>query len=131
MKLQLDNTLRLLEDAYPTKLRGLLSRLYAGSNISAENLRELIGLFSGQVFEADHGGEDVIGRVYEYFIGEFASSEGKRGGEFFTPSSIVRTLVAMLEPNRGKVFDRLRDVMTFADSRRRAAATVMYMPVAA
>jgi type I restriction enzyme M protein len=57
------------------------------------------------VFRADHGGEDLIGRVYEYFIGEFASSEGKRGGEYFTPVSIVRTLVAMLEPDRGVVFD--------------------------
>ena len=57
------------------------------------------------MFKVDHGGEDVIGRVYEYFIGEFASSEGKRGGEFFTPVSIVRTLVAMLEPVKGTVYD--------------------------
>jgi type I restriction enzyme M protein len=57
------------------------------------------------VFTLDHGGEDLIGRVYEYFIGEFASSEGKRGGEYFTPVSIVQTLVAMLEPTKGVVFD--------------------------
>ena len=65
----------------------------------------LINLFSKDVFKQDHGGEDLIGRVYEYFIGEFASSEGKRGGEYFTPVSIVRTLVAMLEPSSGVVFD--------------------------
>jgi type I restriction enzyme M protein len=57
------------------------------------------------VFKQDHGGLDLIGRVYEYFIGEFASSEGKRGGEYFTPQSIVKTLVAMLEPTQGIVFD--------------------------
>ncbi len=57
------------------------------------------------MFRLYRDGEDLIGRVYEYFIGEFASSEGKRGGEYFTPSCIVRTLVAMLEPNRGLVFD--------------------------
>ena len=64
-------------------------------------MRGLINLFSKDIFEADHGGDDLIGRVYEYFIGEFASSEGKRGGEYFTPISIVKTLVAMLEPDKG------------------------------
>jgi type I restriction enzyme M protein len=73
--------------------------------MSAESLRGLINLFSKEVFTLDHGGEDLIGRVYEYFIGEFASSEGKRGGEYFTPESIVKTLVAMLEPTKGVVFD--------------------------
>ena len=68
-------------------------------------MRGLINLFSKDIFEADHGGDDLIGRVYEYFIGEFASSEGKRGGEYFTPVSIVKTLVAMLEPEKGVVFD--------------------------
>ena len=65
----------------------------------------LINLFSKDIFKQEHGGEDVIGRVYEYFIGEFASSEGKRGGEYFTPASIVRVLVAMLEPKEGVVYD--------------------------
>jgi len=105
VKVQMDKVLKLLEDTYPEKLRGLLPPIYAGSNLDPENLRGLINLFSKEVFEADQGGEDVIGRVYEYFIGEFASSEGKRGGEYFTPSSIVKTLVAMLEPQRGKVLD--------------------------
>ncbi len=65
----------------------------------------LINLFSKDIFKQDHGGEDLVGRVYEYFIGEFANSEGKRGGEYFTPVSIVRTLVAMLEPEGGVVYD--------------------------
>lgn len=105
IKVRLDNILELLEKTYPDKLRGLLPRIYAGSNLERESVTGLINLFSKDVFRQDHGGEDLIGRVYEYFIGEFASSEGKRGGEYFTPGSIVRTLVAMLEPNRGVVFD--------------------------
>lgn len=105
IKVRLDKVLEVLERKYPDKLRGLLPSIYAGSNMSAENLRGLINLFSKDVFTLDHGGEDLIGRVYEYFIGEFASSEGKRGGEYFTPASIVKTLVAMLEPSSGVVFD--------------------------
>jgi type I restriction enzyme M protein len=104
VKVELDRILKVMEDAYPERLRGLLPPIYGGSNMDAHDLRALIDLFSKDVFKDGHG-EDVIGRVYEYFIGEFASSEGKRGGEFFTPSSIVRTLVALLEPESGSVYD--------------------------
>lgn len=105
IKLYLDTALEALEKAYPVRLHGLLPRIYAGSNLDAENVRGLIGIFAKDVFKQDHNGEDLVGRVYEYFIGEFANSEGKRGGEYFTPASIVRTLVAMLEPEEGIVFD--------------------------
>lgn len=105
IKVILDDALEALEKAYPDKLRGLLPRVFAGSNLSRENATGLINLFSKDIFKQDHGGEDTIGRVYEYFIGEFANSEGKRGGEYFTPASIVRTLVAVLEPTEGVVFD--------------------------
>ena len=105
IKTRLDDILELLEKEYPDKLRGLLPRIYAGSNLARENVTGLINLFSKDIFKEDHAGEDLIGRVYEYFIGEFASSEGKRGGEYFTPASIVRLLVAMLEPTKGVVFD--------------------------
>jgi type I restriction enzyme M protein len=101
----LDEALELLEKTYPKQLKGLLPPIYAGSNLDNESVAGLINLFSKDVFEQDHNGEDLIGRVYEYFIGEFANSEGKRGGEYFTPVSIVRTLVAMLEPQEGVVFD--------------------------
>jgi type I restriction enzyme M protein len=104
IKVRLDDILELLENTYP-ELKGLLPRIYAGSNLERENVTGLINLFSKDIFERDYGSEDLIGRVYEYFIGEFASSEGKRGGEYFTPSSIVRLLVAMLEPQEGTVFD--------------------------
>lgn len=105
IKIILDDALQLLEDTYPEKLKGLLPRIYAGSNMSREGVTGLINLFSKDIFKQEHNGEDVIGRVYEYFIGEFASSEGKRGGEYFTPASIVRVLVAMLEPKEGVVYD--------------------------
>ncbi len=105
IKLKVDAALELLEQTYPDQLRGLLPKVFARSNMAAEDLGQLIAIFSKDVFREDHGGEDLIGRVYEYFIGEFASAEGKRGGEYFTPGSIVRTLVAMLEPTEGVVFD--------------------------
>lgn len=101
----LDDALEALEVAYPDKLRGLLPRIYAGSNLDRESVTSLINLFSRDIFRQSHGGLDLLGHVYEYFIGEFASSEGKRGGEYFTPLSIVRTLVAMLEPREGTVLD--------------------------
>ena len=104
VKLRLDHILALLEKTFP-KLKGLLPAIYAGSNLDKENIAGLINLFSKDIFRFETGGIDRLGQVYEYFIGEFASSEGKRGGEYFTPESIVKLLVAMLEPVEGKVFD--------------------------
>src|ERR1051326_2719896 len=104
IKIRLDKILELLETTFP-KLKGLLPPIYAGSNLDKENIAGLINLFSKDIFKSTVGGIDMLGRVYEYFIGEFASSEGKRGGEYFTPVSIVKLLVAMLEPTEGKVFD--------------------------
>jgi type I restriction enzyme M protein len=105
IKIKIDTALEALEDAYPQKLKGLLPRIFAGSNLARVNVTGLINLFSKEIFSADHGGADMLGKVYEYFIGGFADSEGRRGGEYFTPVSIVKTLVAMLEPERGVVFD--------------------------
>src|SRR5437667_3243035 len=104
VKIKLDNILALLEKTFP-KLKGLLPPIYARSNLDKESVAGLINLFSKDIFRLETGGVDMLGRVYEYFIGEFANSEGKRGGEYFTPQSIVQTLVAMLEPTEGKVFD--------------------------
>lgn len=105
IKIKLDHAMELLEKTYP-ELRGILPKIYAGSNLSRENVSSLINLFSSDKFAADAGREsDLLGRVYEYFITNFASTEGIRGGEFFTPRSIVKLLVAMMEPKEGKVFD--------------------------
>jgi len=105
IKLQLDRAMELLEQTYP-ELRGVLSKIYTNSNLSRENVAGLINLFARDVFKVDAGREsDVLGRVYEYFITNFASTEGTRGGEFFTPRSVVKLLVEMMEPLEGKIFD--------------------------
>ncbi|MBA2876370.1 type I restriction-modification system subunit M [Thermaerobacillus caldiproteolyticus] len=101
----LDNAMKRLEEENP-ELEGMLPRIYQGSNLPAENVAGLIEIFSRDVFSANtQESVDILGRTYEYFISSFASSEGNRGGEFFTPSSIVKLLVAMLEPKSGIVFD--------------------------
>ena len=106
IKVKVDRAMELLEERYD-ELEGVLPSMYAGSNLSRENLTNLINLFSRDVFTGQGKQQaDVLGRVYEYFITNFADTEGNRGGEFFTPRSVVQTLVAMLEPEDGsKIFD--------------------------
>lgn len=87
-------------------LKGVLPKDYARPALNAVMLGELIDLISNialgqQRIEA----RDVLGRVYEYFLGQFAGSEGKRGGEFYTPRSVVRVMVEMIEPYKGRVYD--------------------------
>jgi type I restriction enzyme M protein len=104
IKLRVDTAMRLLEESHP-KLRGVLPRnLYANSNLTNDQMAGLINLFSKEKF-AQENGADLLGRTYEYFISNFASTEGNRGGEFFTASSVVKLLVAMLQPYAGRVFD--------------------------
>ena len=94
-------------------LKGVLPKEYARPALSAVMLSELIDLISGIALgEGKDKSRDVLGRVYEYFLGQFAGSEGKRGGEFYTPRSVVRTMVEMLEPFpdptrgiKGRVYD--------------------------
>ena len=87
-------------------LKGVLPKDYARPGLNAVMLGELIDLVSGIGFRDDADrSRDVLGRVYEYFLGQFAGSEGKRGGEFYTPRSVVRTMVEMLEPYKGRVYD--------------------------
>ena len=106
IKVKVDRAMELLEERYD-ELEGVLPSMYAGSNLSRENLTNLINLFSRDVFTGQGKQQaDVLGRVYEYFITNFADTEGNRGGEFFTPRSVVQTLVAMLEPeDSSKIFD--------------------------
>jgi type I restriction enzyme M protein len=88
-------------------LRGTLPRIYNRDNIDQRRLGELVDLFNSAKFshQADKGSRDLLGEIYEYFLGAFASAEGKRGGEFFTPPSVVKTIVEVLEPDRGRVYD--------------------------
>ncbi|WP_439492010.1 type I restriction-modification system subunit M [Bosea sp. (in: a-proteobacteria)] len=87
-------------------LKGVLPKDYARPALNAVMLGELIDLISGIALGQEKGeARDVLGRVYEYFLGQFAGSEGKRGGEFYTPRSVVRVMVEMIEPYKGRVYD--------------------------
>jgi type I restriction enzyme M protein len=87
-------------------LKGVLPKDYARPALNAVMLGELIDLISGIALGQGKGeARDVLGRVYEYFLGQFAGSEGKRGGEFYTPRSVVRVMVEMIEPYKGRVYD--------------------------
>ncbi|SED72188.1 type I restriction-modification system subunit M [Bradyrhizobium erythrophlei] len=87
-------------------LKGVLPKDYARPALNAVMLGELIDLISSIALGQEKGeARDVLGRTYEYFLGQFAGSEGKRGGEFYTPRSVVRVMVEMIEPYKGRVYD--------------------------
>lgn len=105
LKVILDTAMKKIEEEN-AELVGVLPRIYQSTNLPTENLAALIEIFSRDAFSSSNEGSvDVLGRVFEYFIGNFASSEGSRGGVFFTPSSIVELLVEMLEPLSGTILD--------------------------
>lgn len=103
----LDNAMELIEKDNPVQLENVLPRVYTKTNLDHTVLGELVNIFSKISFDHDFDREkDILGRIYEYFLGQFASAEGKRGGEFFTPRSIVKLLVEILEPyENARVFD--------------------------
>lgn len=86
-------------------LRGVLPKDYARPALDKTRLGETIDLFSFKIGDKESRSKDMLGRVYEYFLSKFASAEGKNGGEFYTPSSVVKLLVQMLEPYKGRVYD--------------------------
>lgn len=101
----IDHAMDLVEADNP-QLKGVLPKSFARAEIDKRLLGELVDLISTIGFtKVDHGADDVLGRVYEYFLGQFASSEGKRAGEYYTPRSVVRLLVEMLEPYHGRIYD--------------------------
>jgi type I restriction enzyme M protein len=102
---RIDDALSVIEVENP-KLKGILDKRYARAQLPDGKLGELVDLVSQIGFGVDaSSARDVLGQVYEYFLGMFASAEGKRGGQFYTPASIVKTLVAVLAPHHGKVYD--------------------------
>jgi type I restriction enzyme M protein len=102
----IDDAIDAVVNANPS-LKGTLQRRYNRDNIEQRRLGELIDLFNSARFsrQGEHRARDLMGEVYEYYLGEFARAEGKRGGEFFTPPSVVKVLVEVLEPNSGRVYD--------------------------
>lgn len=99
----IDDAMDAIERDNPT-LKGVLPKNYAREALDKRRLGELIDLFSSLTLHGENA-KDLLGQVYEYFMGLFADSEGKHGGEFYTPRSIVKLLVEMLEPYRGRVYD--------------------------
>lgn len=89
-----------------SSLKDVLPKVYARGNLDPTSLGELIDLISNVALgDAKARSADVLGHVFEYFLGEFALAEGKKGGQFYTPRSVVELLVEMLEPYKGRVFD--------------------------
>ena len=103
--LTVDQAMAAIERDNPA-IADVLPRDYARPALDKRRLGQLIDLVSNiQVGDEDARSRDVLGRVYEYFLSQFASAEGKKGGEFYTPRCVVKVLVEMLEPYRGRVYD--------------------------
>ncbi|GEO02019.1 DNA methyltransferase [Novosphingobium sediminis] len=102
----IDNAMEAIEQANIKVLKDVLPKNYSRPQLDKTMLGELIDLFSKVDMRGDHGqARDRLGRAYEYFISQFAGAEGRRGGEFYTPRSVVQTIVEMLEPTQGRVYD--------------------------
>ena len=86
-------------------LKGKLDKRFGRTELQAGKLGELIDLISSIGFSDDQSSGDMLGEVYEYFLGQFATAEGKKGGQFYTPRHVVKTLVAILSPHKGRVYD--------------------------
>ena len=86
-------------------LRGKLDKRFGAAQLEPGRMGELVDLISTIGFADEHRSGDVLGEVYEYFLGQFASAEGKKGGQFYTPAHVVKTLVAVLAPHKGRIYD--------------------------
>ena len=101
----IDDAMIHIEKENPT-LKDVLPKIYGSLRIDRSVLGQLVDTISNiPIGDRESRSKDVLGRIYEYFLSQFASSEGKRGGEFYTPHSVVRLLVEMLEPYGGRIYD--------------------------
>lgn len=100
-----DNAMEAIEKENPS-LKGVLPKVYSLGNLDPTSIGGLIDLVGNVALgESRATSGDILGRVFEYFLGQFALAEGKKGGQFYTPRSVVELLVEMLEPYNGRVFD--------------------------
>lgn len=100
----IDGAMDAIEKDNPS-LKGVLPKVFARPNLDPTSLGELIDLIGNSTLNASTNSADLLGHVFEYFLGEFALAEGKKGGQFYTPRSVVELLVNMLEPYKGRVLD--------------------------
>jgi len=101
----LDDTMELIEKENP-KLKRILNKNYAQLQIEQSKLGDLLDLIATIPFNHDSlKAKDILGHVYEYFLGQFAAAEGKKGGQFYTPKSIVNLIIEMVEPYKGRIYD--------------------------
>ena len=101
----IDQAMEAIEKENPS-IQGILSKNYESPDLDKSRLGKVVDLISDiDVGSKESQDRDILGRVYEYFLQQFASAEGKGGGEFYTPRSIVKTLVEMIEPYKGRVYD--------------------------
>lgn len=101
----IDDAMVAIERDNPS-LKGVLPKEYNRPALDKQRLGELIDLIGTiSMGDAEHRSEDILGRVYEYFLGQFASAEGKKGGQFYTPRCVVQLIVEMIEPFKGRVYD--------------------------
>ncbi len=103
----IDDAMVAIEKENPSlSLKGVLPKDYARPSLDKQRLGELVDLIGTiGLGDAENRSKDILGRVYEYFLGQFASAEGKKGGEFYTPRCVVRLLVEIIEPFKGRVYD--------------------------
>ena len=109
----IDNAMEAIERENEKKLKNVLNKDFARTQIDSHKLADLIAHFSDTQFNArEYNGQplnlkskDILGHVYEYFLGQFALAEGKKGGQYYTPKSIVTLIVEMLQPFKGRVYD--------------------------
>lgn len=102
----IDAAMEVIEKANESTLKGVLPKDYGRPQLDKTMIGDLVMLFSDIGMHNEDGqSTDLLGRAYEYFLSGFAGAEGRRGGEFFTPRSVVRTMVDMLEPYKGRVYD--------------------------
>ena len=102
----IDAAMEAIEQQNANSLKGILPRGYAEQNVASATLIRVIELIDDLDLDGEAAkSRDLLGRVYEYFLGQFALAEGAQGGQFYTPSSIVKLLVEMIEPYKGRVYD--------------------------
>uniref|UniRef100_A0A7V0Z5U6 site-specific DNA-methyltransferase (adenine-specific) n=1 Tax=candidate division WOR-3 bacterium TaxID=2052148 RepID=A0A7V0Z5U6_UNCW3 len=101
----IDKAIETLENGHPKQLKDIIPKIYSKVNLDHYDLAYLINLFSEIQFDDGHLGKDIFGRIYEYFLGKFTEAEGKKGGEFYTPRSLTKLIVEILDVREGRIFD--------------------------